>query len=78
MQHTVLHADMLHIYISVYSQQKMAILTGRRPLLKTVGVHARSDTHVKAMIAWSQFKRMAKNNTTVLGMMRDENQKGEI
>lgn len=37
--------------------------------------HARSDTHVNAMIAWSEFKRMAMKNTTVLGMMGDENRK---
>ena len=41
-------------------------------------VHARSDTHVNAMIAWSEFKRMATKNTTVLGMMGDENQKQVI
>ncbi|XP_034093508.1 zinc finger MYM-type protein 1-like [Gymnodraco acuticeps] len=38
-------------------------------------VHARSDTHVNAMIAWTEYKSMAGRNTTILGMMGDENQK---
>lgn len=41
-------------------------------------VHAKSETHVNAMISWGEHKRMAQNNTSVLGMMGAENQKQVI
>ena len=38
-------------------------------------VHAKSETHINAMISWGEHKRMAETNTSVLGMMGAENQK---
>ncbi len=55
---------------------KVDITIGKRPHLKIVwlNVHAKSETHVNAMISWAEHKRMALNNTSVLGMMEGENQ----
>lgn len=74
-----MHADTSPclVHQNRFSPQKAAFHTGKKAMFKDGGfkLHEKSDSHITAMLAWSEQKRSALTDASVLDMINKEYKK---